>query len=66
METILGFFLIVAITGIGMWLRKRYLKRVMEKGLGRRVEDEDLTSISKWMEASPDEHPQNRPRKPFG
>ena len=66
METILGFFLIVAITGIGMWLRKRYLKRVMEKGLGRRVEDEDLTSISKWMEASTDEHPQNRPRKPFG
>jgi hypothetical protein len=66
METIIGFFLIVAITGLGMWFRKRYLKRVMEKGLGRRVEDEDLTSISKWMEASPDEHPQNRPRKPFG
>ncbi len=66
METIIGFFLIVAITGLGMWFRKRYLKRVMEKGLGRRVEDEDLTSISKWMGASPDEHPQNRPRKPFG
>ena len=66
METILGFFLIVAITGIGMWFRKRYLKRVMEKGLGRKVEDEDLTSINKWMEASPSERPQNKPRKPFG
>lgn len=66
METILGFFMIVAITGIGMWLRKRYLKKVMERGLGRKVEDRDLTSISEWMDAIPDEHPKNKPRKPFG
>jgi hypothetical protein len=65
-EYIISFFIIIAITGIGMWFRKRYLKKVMEKGLGRRVEDEDLTSISKWMEASSGEPPQNKPRKPFG
>jgi hypothetical protein len=66
MEYILAFFIIVAITGIGMWLRKRYLKKVMEKGLGRKVEDSELTSISEWMEAIPDEQPRNKPRKPFG
>jgi len=65
-EYIISFFIIIAVTGIGMWFRKRYLKKVMEKGLGRKVEDEDLTSISKWMEATPGEQPQNKPRKPFG
>lgn len=65
MDYIISFFIIIAITGIGMWFRKRYLKKVMEKGLGRKVEDEDLTSISKWMEATPGE-PENKPRKPFG
>jgi hypothetical protein len=51
------------IGGLGMWLRKRYLKKVMEKGLGRKVEDRELTSISEWMDALPDERP-NTPRRP--
>jgi len=66
MEYIIAFFIVLVIGGIGMWIRKRYLKRVMEHGLGRKVEDRDLTSISEWMDAIPDEPSKNQPRKPFG
>lgn len=59
------FFVTLAMGGIGMWLRKRYLKRVMEQGLGRKVEDRDLTSITEWMEAIPDES-RKKPPRPFG
>ena len=55
--------IVIALGGLGMWLRKRYLKKVMEKGLGRKVEDRELTSISEWMDALPDERPQG-PRRP--
>jgi hypothetical protein len=61
---ILSTLIVLVIGGIGMWLRKRYLKKVMEKGLGRKVEDRELTSISEWMDALPDERPHTlrRPR----
>lgn len=61
---ILSTLIVLLIGGIGMWLRKRYLKKVMEKGLGRKVEDRELTSISEWMDALPDERPHTlrRPR----
>jgi hypothetical protein len=60
---ILSTAIVLAIGGVGMWLRKRYLKKVMEKGLGRKVEDRELTSISEWMDALPDDRPQG-PRRP--
>jgi hypothetical protein len=60
---ILSTAVVLVIGGIGMWLRKRYLKKVMEKGLGRKVEDRELTSISEWMDALPDERPPG-PRRP--
>jgi hypothetical protein len=60
---ILSTAIVLAFGGLGMWLRKRYLKKVMEKGLGRKVEDRELTSISEWMDALPDERPQT-PRRP--
>ena len=60
---ILSTLIVFAIGGLGMWLRKRYLKKVMEKGLGRKVEDRELTSISEWMDALPDARPQG-PRRP--
>jgi hypothetical protein len=60
---ILSTAVVFVFGGIGMWLRKRYLKKVMEKGLGRKVEDRELTSISEWMDALPDERPQG-PRRP--
>ena len=55
MEYVIAFFLTLIVGGIGMWMRKRYLKRLMEQGLGRKVEDRELTSISEWMDAIPDE-----------
>ncbi len=61
--SILSTAIVLMIGGVGMWLRKRYLKKVMEKGLGRKVEDRELTSISEWMDALPDERPQG-PRRP--
>jgi len=63
---LISVVIVLIIGGISMWLRKRYLKKVMEKGLGRKVEDRDLTSITEWMEAIPKEPPQNQPPKPFG
>lgn len=59
---IIGMLIVFAIGGFGMWMRKRYLKKVMEQGLGRKVEDRDLTSISEWMDALPDERPHTPPR----
>lgn len=59
---ILATAIVFAIGGLSMWLRKRYLKKVMEKGLGHKVEDRDLTSISEWMDALPDERPNTPPR----
>ena len=59
---LLTFVIVMVIGGISMWIRKRYLKRLMEKGLGRKVEDRDLTSISEWMDAIPDERPNTPPR----
>lgn len=61
---ILSTAIVFAIGGLGIWMRKRYLKKAMEKGLGRKVEDRELTSISEWMDALPDDrpHPPPRPR----
>jgi hypothetical protein len=61
---IFGAAIVIALGGVGMWLRKIYLKKIMEKGLGRKVEDRELTSISEWMDALPDERPHGptRPR----
>jgi hypothetical protein len=60
---LLSTAIVIALGGLGMWLRKRHLKKVMEQGLGRKVEDRELTSISEWMDALPDERPQG-PRRP--
>ena len=65
MEYIISFFIVLVIGGIAMWLRKRYLKRIMSQGLGREVEDRELTSITEWMEAIPDMPPKKQPRRPF-
>jgi hypothetical protein len=64
MEYTIAVFITLLIGGIGMWLRKRYLKRVMERGLGRKVEDRELTSISGWMDAMPDKPDRRGPPRP--
>jgi hypothetical protein len=52
---LIAVFLTLVIGGIGMWMRKRYLKKIMGQGLGRKVEDREITDIAEWMEAIPDE-----------
>ena len=41
------FFIVV---GIFMFVHKLVHKRRMEKTLGRKVEDRELTSLSAWMD----------------
>ena len=66
MDTYLLTVLIVFVIGaIATWVRKLYLKKVMSKGLGRKVEDRELTDIAEWMDAIPDESAQkNYPPRP--
>jgi hypothetical protein len=63
---IITFFIMLVIGGIATWLRKRYLKKVMSQGLGRKVEDRELTDIAEWMEAFPDEPSRKQPPRPHG
>ncbi len=58
---LIAVFLTLVIGGIGMWMRKRYLKKIMEQGLGRKVEDREITDIAAWMEAIPDESDRRGP-----
>jgi len=56
---------VLVISAIGTWIRKLYLKKAMSRGLGRKVEDRELTDIAEWMEAIPDEPAQkNYPPRP--
>jgi hypothetical protein len=43
---------LVLIISIFMFVQKVRLKSKMEGGLGRRVKDSELTSLSAWMDAS--------------
>ena len=45
------FTVIILASSIGMWIRKLVLKKRLQDGLGRKVEDRELTSISSWMNA---------------
>ena len=65
MGGVLRFAAIVIVTSIAAWVLKVRLKRRMEKGLGRKVDDSELTSISTWMKV-PDPHhpPEERDRHP--
>lgn len=51
------------ISGVASWMIKIMLKRRMKKGLGRNVEDRELTSINTWMGAIPDEKSSSSERK---
>ena len=47
-DILLILIVIVAAT-ISAWLLKTRLRRKMEQGLGRKVADGELTSITTWM-----------------
>ncbi|HEV7858809.1 MAG TPA: hypothetical protein VGO91_09295 [Pyrinomonadaceae bacterium] len=52
---LVGFLMFLAISGFALWVRKLVLKRRLEKGLGRKVQDSELLSITEWREATPAE-----------
>ena len=45
--------LLVLITTIYLFAQKVVLKGRMQRGLGRKVKDNELTSINAWMDATP-------------
>jgi hypothetical protein len=53
---LVGFLIFLAISGFVLWVRKLVLKRRLEKGLGRKVQDSELLSITEWMEAISEEN----------
>jgi hypothetical protein len=49
---VLIFFAIVSLL---LFIHKVVYKRRMERSLGRKVNDRELTSLTSWMEATPEE-----------
>jgi LPXTG-motif cell wall-anchored protein len=49
--TLIGFGILVLLSLLGGWLATRRKRIKLEEGLGRKVKDEEVTSISAWMEA---------------
>lgn len=45
------FIAIIIFTALGLFIQKVAMKGRLERGLGRKVTDEELTSLSAWMEA---------------
>jgi hypothetical protein len=58
---VLIFFLIVSLF---LFIHKLVYKRRMERSLGRKVSDRELTSLTSWMEAPPEEKADDRPAPP--
>ena len=44
-----GIILLILSLSIAGWILKRRLKERMQRGLGREVDDVELTSITAWM-----------------
>jgi hypothetical protein len=51
-QYLIGFGFLVLISIFGGWLATRRRRIKLEQGLGRKVKDEEITSISAWMEAN--------------
>jgi hypothetical protein len=51
-EYLIGFGILVLISILGGWMATRRRRIKLEEGLGRKVKDEEITSISAWMEAN--------------
>ena len=54
---ILVVIALVILISIVMFIQKVVLKGRLESRLGRRVKDNELTSIAAWMDASPESKP---------
>lgn len=52
LSIIFAVFIVIAIL---LFIQKIVYKRRLERGLGRKVADRELTSINSWMDASKSE-----------
>ena len=48
---LVGLAVLILVSSLGGWLATRRMKRKLEEGLGHKVKDEDVMSISAWMKA---------------
>jgi hypothetical protein len=49
------FIGIIIFTAISSWIVKIKMKKRMERGLGRKVSDREITSINTWMNVPSEE-----------
>ncbi len=57
--------LVFVVCGISVWMSKRRARRVLERELGRRVGDQEVTALSTWMRVSPASEPAPVPRPAY-
>jgi hypothetical protein len=52
-------------TSISAWVLKIRLKKKMERGLGRKVDESEMTSISSWMKVPAKDQPYPREKNKY-
>jgi hypothetical protein len=48
-------FIFFAVVTLFLFVHKLVYKRRMERSLGRKVNDRELTSLTSWMDATPED-----------
>lgn len=56
----------MGIVSLALFVHKVIYKRRMERTLGRKVNDRELTSLTSWMEPTAEEKAEKRPGHPPG
>jgi hypothetical protein len=54
---LLSLIILIAIVSLILFIHKVKTKNKLSKGLGREVEDHELSSITSWIEATPEKQP---------
>ena len=65
MTTYLILLAVIVGTSISAWVLKVRLKKKMERGLGRKVDESEMTSISSWMKVTDKDQPYPRERNKY-
>lgn len=53
-----------AVVSLFLFVHKLVYKRRMERSLGRKVSDRELTSLTSWLDAAPEEKAEGGSRPP--
>ena len=53
-----------AVVSLFLFVHKLVYKRRMERSLGRKVSDRELTSLTSWMDAAPEARDEGQPGPP--